>query len=129
MSHHLCGSNPSFLVAWNGNFGVLVPIGFFAAEVWIQANEEARLQRLAQRGSGVDAQLGRKMKLDFEAPGLSQWVFFVFVGGFFSSRSWGFTCEMWGIKPVLVIQTSPSNIKKFTSEQLEIKREKKRWYE
>ena len=83
MSHHLCGSNPSFLVAWNGNFGDLVPIGFFAAEVWIQANEEARLQRLAQRGSGVDAQLGRKMKLDFEAPGLSQWVFFVFVGGIF----------------------------------------------
>ena len=54
-------------------------------EVWIQANEEARLQRLAQRGSGVDAQLGRKMKLDFEAPGLSPaGSFFGFCwGGFF----------------------------------------------
>mmetsp|Transcript_67924 Transcript_67924/g.137678 ORF Transcript_67924/g.137678 Transcript_67924/m.137678 type:complete len:202 (-) Transcript_67924:113-718(-) len=40
--------------------------------VWIQANEEARLQRLAQQGSGVDAQLGRKMKLDFEAPGFEE---------------------------------------------------------
>lgn len=85
MSHHLCGSNPSFLVAWNGNFGDLVPIGFFAAEVWIQANEEARLQRLAQRGSGVDAQLGRKMKLDFEAPGLSQSFLFL-LGEFFVQK-------------------------------------------
>lgn len=42
-------------------------------KVWVQSDERARLERLQQRTnvniSAVDASLGQKMKLDFEAPG------------------------------------------------------------
>ena len=42
------------------------------SKVWVQSDERARLQQLQQRetsGAVVDASLGQKMKLDFEAPG------------------------------------------------------------
>ncbi len=40
------------------------------SKVWVQSDERARLQQLQQRTSAVvDASLGQRMKLDFEAPG------------------------------------------------------------